>query len=139
MNASWFQLLPVARRLIASVIRKMIIKIIQIIGIGIAIHFLSWMFWFYYPFVPILIYFFGGIVSGKLLPDHEFYGGLLVAFPGRVVLGSIVLGQLLRIDEVSGFNLNTIILIELIPTVITAIVGSVYGEQIWRHLKSENV
>lgn len=114
----------------------MIIKIAQLIGIGILTHLISWMFWLFYPLVPPILYFCGGIIAGKLLPDRKLYGGFLVVCPGIIVLGSIIVGNLLKINEASGFNLDTVVLIMLIPTVVTALVGSVFGERIWHFIKS---
>jgi hypothetical protein len=73
----------------------MIIKISQLIGIGVLTHFFSWMFWFFYPFVPPIIYFAAGVYGQKVLPGHKFCTGYLVALPGFFVLGSIVVMQLL--------------------------------------------
>ena len=108
----------------------MIIKISQLIGIGVLTHFFSWMFWFFYPFVPPIIYFTAGVYGQKILPDHKFYTGCIVALPGLLVLGSIVVVQLSSSDEAAGFNLDTIILVMLLPTVLAAIVGSLLGEKI---------
>lgn len=105
------------------------IKIFQLIGIGILIHFLSWMFWFFYPLAPFVIYFAAGVFGQKTLPDHKFYTGCLLALPGIIVLGSIILGQMFGIDEASSFNLDTVILF-MIPAVLTALIGSLLGEQI---------
>jgi amino acid transporter len=88
------------------------------------------MFWFFYPFVPPIIYFAAGVYGQKVIPGHKFCTGYLVALPGFFVLGSIVVMQLLDIEDTAGFNLDTIILIMLIPTVLAAIIGSLLGDKI---------
>ncbi|MBA4373199.1 MAG: hypothetical protein C0402_10105 [Thermodesulfovibrio sp.] len=114
----------------------MITKIFQLIVVGLVTFLFSWQCWWFYPLMPIPLFFIGGTIAGTILSDHKFCSALIVLLPDVIFLGFLAVDKFIETSNFSDLNFD-IFLKMLIPTVTAALLGSILGQRIWDYCKSK--